>query len=115
MRKILFIHPKSGEKQLAKVDSATGGLSSDCVILWDEKVDGAFPSNLVADAKFLVRSGNTLSVDQQAKSAYQAAQLEQSTNEQNRKAVLKAAKNISNLADAKTVILAMIEHMGADK
>jgi len=68
-RKILFNHRLDGSQHL--LDSL--GVSSDQEILWDEKVDGAFPEDKIQYLGGLVRSNDQIEVDQDKWDAYQAA------------------------------------------
>ena len=65
---------ESGLKQRLFQVEATGRMNHPWVVLWDERMDGVFPENMVASVGGLVRVGNALQVDAQKLAAFQAAQ-----------------------------------------
>jgi hypothetical protein len=70
MRKVLF--ELNGAQRLKSFES-TGFPNPNSVILWDERVDGAFPENLIPSVGGLDRVGSSLVVNAQKLAAHQAA------------------------------------------
>lgn len=66
MYKILFIHPITKEQMITTV-AESGGVASDCQVLWDERTQGPIPQKL--EAPFIAKKDS----DEAAKSAKRAA------------------------------------------
>lgn len=68
--KILFEF--NGKQRLVDVEP-TGFVAAEATVLWNEKVDGRFPDNLLESVGGLDRSGNQLVVNAQKLADHQAA------------------------------------------
>lgn len=70
MRKVLF---ELNGVQILKSFEQTGFPNPNSTILWDERLDGAFPANMLASVGGLERVGNELVVNAAKLAAHQAA------------------------------------------
>lgn len=71
MTKVLYETARVGQR-LVSVEPS-GGAGEGGSVLWDERVDGQFPEDLIASVGGLVRQGRVLVVDAQKLAAHQAA------------------------------------------
>jgi hypothetical protein len=83
-------------KQILKDLHITGSVRPEAVVLWDERVDGVFPGNLLASVGGLDRVGNALVVNAQKLAAFQAAQAAAASNLSQKQARVSDAKQKLN-------------------
>lgn len=82
--KLLF--ELNSKQKLVEV-SKTGSVASEAVVLWDERVDGPFPSQFLPSVGGLERAGNQLVVNASKLAAFEAdkAAAQQSKNQKKNK------------------------------
>ena len=71
-----------------------GGAVKGCQVLWDERVDGEFPSNMLASVGGLDRVGNALVVNAGKLATYQAAQTALQQSEAQKQMRIQQAKQL---------------------
>lgn len=68
----LLVEPEINKQDLIEVE-ISGSYFDQSKVLWDERVDGGFPANLLSKVGGLVRIGNTLSLNQSKLDAHKEA------------------------------------------
>lgn len=83
-----------GQVQKLLVINESGEYSDKQSVVWDERVDGEFPKDLLSKVGGLVRSGSSLVVDQTKLDAFTAAKAQQDATIAAKKARVDQAINV---------------------
>lgn len=94
----LLIEPFVNGQRLIEVEP-TGSFAHEDKVLWNEKIDGPFPANLVASVGGLVRQGPLLVVDAIKLSDFQAAKAAEASAASAKSTRIAQAKTLLNGTD----------------
>lgn len=112
----LLVNTPSGEQQLIAVGLG-GRYHDEAQVLWDERLDGAFPGDKVSGIGGWKRQGDDLVSDSATQSAHDAAvaaEAAKGTADQARRDAIKDVANANSVAALKVVVQNLVEHLGLD-
>lgn len=122
MIKLLIDNPQ-GIQEIIEVDDG-GGYFDSSRIIYDERIHGPMDEFAIrAHLGSWSRDGQKRFVHDPAKKVthdnavdiFTSSQASQETKRSNRKNILKAVRSANTLAEVKTVLIAIVEHLGLDQ